>query len=106
MRYDAPPSRDTIERFRSFDSLSSTLTMRSNTGGGGPSIDSKATVAPPPLEAIAKESLTAPPLAQPPSAQASISTVAAIAARDGIRIARNRVGKVSVIGPCDIVKMH
>jgi hypothetical protein len=63
-------------------------------------------VAAPPLEAIAKESLTAPPLAQPPSAQAAKSSVAAIAARGAIRIARNRVAKVSVIGPCDIVKMH
>jgi hypothetical protein len=37
------PSRDTIDRLRSFDSLSSTPTIRSNTCGGGPSIDSNAT---------------------------------------------------------------
>jgi len=75
----------TIDRFRSFDSLSSTLTMRSNTGGGGPSIDSKAIVEPPPLEAIANEPLAAPPPAQPPSAHATTSNAAAIIARVAFR---------------------
>jgi hypothetical protein len=78
--------------------------MRSNTWGGGPSIDSNATVAPPPaLGAIAYEPLPdAPPLAQPPSAEAATSSAAAIMAR-GIR----RVGalRVLLIVPCDIVKM-
>ena len=45
--------------------------MRSNTAGGGPSIDSKATVGP--SLAIAKEAPGAPPLAQPPSAPAAAS---------------------------------
>src|SRR4051794_37321251 len=65
MRYAAPDSRDTMARLRNFDSLSSRLTMRSNTCGGGPSIDSNATVAPPPpVEANALAA--APPLAHPP----------------------------------------
>src|SRR5882762_1582950 len=102
MRYDADPSRDTMATLRSFDSLSSTLTMRSNTCGGGPSIDSNATVEPPPLgAAIANESLVAPLLAQPPSAQDAISSTAAIITR-GAR--RHGAGKVSLIAPCDIVK--
>jgi len=63
------------------DSLSSTPTIRSNTGGGGPSIDSNATVAPP---AIAIGPL-APPPAQPPKPQAIASSAAAMAARDAIR---------------------
>src|SRR5882757_2515304 len=105
MRYEAPPSRDTIDRLRSFDSLSSTPTMRSNTCGGGPSIDSKATVAPPLLGpgAIANEPLAAPPPAQPPSAQDTTSSAAAIIAR-GTR--RHRALMTSLIVPCDIVKMH
>jgi hypothetical protein len=81
------------------------LTIRSNTGGGGPSIDSKATVGP--LLAIAKESLPAPPLAQPPSPHAIASSVAAIAARGAVRlaaVARNGVAEGSLIVPCDIVK--
>src|ERR1700710_772768 len=66
MRYAADPSRDTMATLRSFASLSSRLTMRSNTCGGGPSIDSNATVAPPPADANALPA--APPLAHPPSA--------------------------------------
>jgi hypothetical protein len=83
--------------------------MRSKTAGGGPSIDSNATVAPPllPLEAIANEPLAAPPPAQPPSAQATTNNAAAMNAR-GVR--RQEVGQgaktVSLIAPCDIVKMH
>src|SRR6195952_4039617 len=105
MRYDAEPSRDTMATLRNLDSLSSTLTMRSNTCGGGPSIDSNVTVAPPP--AMAKDPPPAPPLAQPPKAQANPSSAAAIAARAAVRrplAARNRVADVSLITPCDIVK--
>ena len=58
--------------------------MRSNTCGGGPSMDSKATVAGPPL-AIANAPLPAPPFdAQPPSAHAA-SIAAAIATREKVR---------------------
>ena len=79
--------------------------MRSNTCGGGPSIDSKATVGPLPLgpAAIANEPLAAPPPAQPPSAPATTSSAAAIIAR-GIR--RYRAVMTSLIVPCDIVKIH
>src|SRR5882757_8320882 len=66
MRYAADPSRDTMATLRNLDSLSSRLTMRSNTCGGGPSIDSNATVAP--LPADAKAFPAGPPLAHPPSA--------------------------------------
>jgi hypothetical protein len=78
--------------------------MRSNTCGGGPSIDSKATVEPFPLPllAIAYESLAAPPPAQPPSAQAIASSAAAIAARP----ARYKSDDAPLITPSDIVKMH
>src|ERR1700733_11441272 len=95
-RYAAWPSRDTTERLRSFDSLSSTPTMRSNTCGGGPSIDSKATVAPLP-PARAKEPLAAPPPAQPPSPQAIAISANAIAVRGAIQPARNRVVKVNLM---------
>ena len=71
--------------------------MRSNTWGGGPSMDSKATVEPP-LLAIANEPLPAPVLAQPPSAHAA-SSAAAIAARDMIRLARSRFADASLIAP-------
>src|SRR5439155_9045450 len=82
-------------------------TIRSNTAGGGPSIDSKATVAPLlPPEAMAYEPLAAPPPAQPPSAHAITSSAAAMIARGAIRLARNRGARVSLIGPCDIVKIH
>ena len=82
--------------------------MRSNTCGGGPSIDSKATVVPLPLPlpAIANESLAAPPPAQPPSPQATASSAAAIAARGIVRLARCRSDDASLITPCDIVKMR
>jgi hypothetical protein len=58
--------------------------MRSNTAGGGPSIDSKATVAPLPPLAIANEPLAVPPAAQPPSAHATTNSAAATIAR-GVR---------------------
>ena len=79
--------------------------MRSNTCGGGPSINSKATVGPLPLGpgAIANEPLAAPPPAQPPSAPATTSSAAAIIAR-GIRKAWAVM--TSLIVPCDIVKIH
>src|SRR3954471_24591906 len=87
MRYAGPDSRDTMARLRNFDSLSSRLTMRSNTFGGGPSIDSKATVAPPPADAKAPAA-GAPPPAHPPSAQANAKrSAAAPAVRPTIGIA-------------------
>src|SRR3954462_9898260 len=79
MRYDADPSRDTMATLRSLDSLSSRLTMRSKTCGGGPSIDSNATVAPPPADANALPA--GPPLAHPPSAHSNASSTAARKAR-------------------------
>ena len=87
---------------RSFDSLSSTLTIRSNTCGGGPSIDSNATVGPLPVDAIAYEPLAAPPPAQPPSAEATANSAAAIMARGAFR---HGAIKVSLIAPCNIVKL-
>jgi hypothetical protein len=48
------------------------------------------------VEAIAKESLAAPP-PQPPSPQPAASSSAAIAARGAVRIARNKVADVSLI---------
>ena len=92
------PSRETIDKLRSFNSLSSTLTIRSNTCGGGPSINSKATVGAPP-EAIANEPPTAPLPAQPPSPQAIVKRTAAAAARGAVRPDRNRVSMVSLITP-------
>jgi hypothetical protein len=83
---------------RSFDSLSSTLTMRSNTCGGGPSIDSKVTVAP--LPACANGTLPAPMPAQPPSPQDIASSAVAMT----LRLVRNKVTDVSLIAPSDIVK--
>ena len=93
------PSRETIDRLRSFDSLSSTLDhavehLRRRAvdrfeGDGGAA----------PVLAIAKESLAAPPLAQPPSPQAIASSIAAIAARGAVRQARRRLAMVSLIGP-------
>jgi hypothetical protein len=74
-------------------------TIRSNTCGGGPSIDSKATVGLPPPLAIAKEPLTAPPPAQPPRPQAMASRMAAMAARGAVRRARKCVVMVSLIAP-------
>jgi hypothetical protein len=50
--------------------------------------------------------LGAPPAAQPPSAQANASHVAATAAREIARLARNRLDDASLITPCDIVKTH
>src|SRR5579872_2582383 len=85
MRYEAAPSRETIDRLRSLDSLSSTLTIRSKTCGGGPSIDSKATVGPLVLLAIANELLAAPLPAQPPSAPATANTIADSAAHGDFR---------------------
>src|ERR1700742_1799721 len=76
-----------MERLRSLDSLSSTPTMRSNTAGGGPSIDSKATVGPSP--AIANDAPGAPPLAQPPSAPAVANNRATQPARSSARRLRN-----------------
>jgi hypothetical protein len=103
------PSRDTIDRLRSFDSLSSTLTIRSKICGGGPSIDSNATVGPlPPAMAKAPLPAPAPSLTQPPSPHANPSSVTARPARGAVRApaaARNRVAMVSFIAPSDIVKM-
>jgi hypothetical protein len=59
--------------------------MRSNTCGGGPSIDSNATVAPPPDWANAPPP---PLLAQPPSPHPNRTSAAAIAAvgrREAVR---------------------
>jgi hypothetical protein len=56
--------------------------------------------------AIAKESPGAPPAAQPPSAQATASHVAATAARDIARLARNKLDDASLIASIDIVKTH
>ena len=50
--------------------------------------------------------LAAPPPAQPPRPQAIANSHAAIAVRDAVRPARNRVAKVSLITPSDIVKTH
>jgi hypothetical protein len=86
-----------MARLRSLDSLSRTPTIRSNTCGGGPSIDSNATVGPS-LPAIANEPLAAPPLAQPPRPQANVSRTAAMAARGAV-IARNKVAELSLIAP-------
>src|SRR6266480_3169423 len=96
-----------MERLRSLDSLSSTLTMRSNTCGGGPSIDSKVTVGP--LPAIANEPLPAPLLAQPPRPPHAIaSNAAANAERGAVRnlvAVRTKVAMLFLIAPSDIVKM-
>jgi hypothetical protein len=62
------------------DSVSSTLTMRSNTCGGGPSMDSKVTVGPRRLPSRTRRWAALPLEAQPPSAHAASS--AAIAARE------------------------
>src|SRR3954447_17920344 len=94
MRYAAPLSRETMARLRNFDSLSSTLTMRSNTFGGGPSIDSKATVAPPPADAKAPAA-GAPPPAHPPSAHNPASTIAAHKARNAKPAVRSVIGIAS-----------
>jgi hypothetical protein len=60
-------------------------------------------VPPPALGAIAYEPLpVAPPPAQPPSAEATKNSTAAIMARGACR---HEAGKVSLIAPCDIVKM-
>src|SRR4051794_9560813 len=83
-----------MARFRNFDSLSRRLTMRSNTGGGGPSIDSKATVAPPPADAKAPAA-GAPPPAQPPSAQSPASSIAARKARNAAPAVRSTIGIAS-----------
>src|SRR5882757_7725173 len=110
MRYDAEPSRDTIATFRSFDSLSSRLTMRSNTCGGGPSIDSNVTVAPPPADAKALPA--GPPLAHPPSAapnphSTASSTTARIARGAAEPASRLEIGirSTSLLGSRDTVKM-
>src|SRR5579859_5616672 len=85
-----------MERLRSLDSLSSTLTMRSNTCGGGPSIDSNATVGPSVVIANAPE-VAAPPPAQPPRAQAVASQSAAQPARSSVRRGREEVFDASLI---------
>ena len=54
---------------------------------------------------MANELLAAPPLAQPPSPQATASNAAAIAARSG-RPVRAEMDDASLITPCDIVKMR
>src|SRR3954468_4676374 len=105
MRYEAPDSRDTMARSRNFDSLSSRLTMRSNTGGGGPSIDSNATVAPPPADANAPAA--APPLAQPPSAHSPASSIAAPMAHNAAEPAVRRIigiASTSLLGSSVSVK--
>src|SRR4051794_31081349 len=91
MRYEAPDSRETMARLRNFDSLSSRLTMRSNTGGGGPSIDSNATVAPAPADANAPAG--APP--HPPSADSAASSNAARKARGAAKPAMRSSNNIS-----------
>jgi hypothetical protein len=61
-------------------------------------------VGPPlPVEAIAYAPLLAAPPAQPPSAQETASSAAAIMARGAFR--HEAIG-ASLIAPCDIVKMR
>jgi hypothetical protein len=75
------------------------LTIRSNTCGGGPSIDSKATVGPLALLAVANELLAAPLPAQPASAQAAAKRAADIAPRSAIRWLRNKFADVLPVTP-------
>src|SRR3954467_15430617 len=104
MRYEAPDSRDTLARSRNFDSLSSRLTIRSNTGGGGPSIDSNATVAP--LPAWANAPLTVLVPAQPPRPHAIIIHAAATIRRGTVRraVSAGMIVMQSLITSSDIVK--
>jgi hypothetical protein len=88
------------------DSLSSTFTMRSNICGGGPSIDSKAIVAPGPALAMAKAPLPAPPPAQPPSPLAIANMAAAAAMRVAVFVKAWGGVTASLMHPSDIVKMR
>jgi hypothetical protein len=74
------------------------LTIRSNTCGGGPSMDSKAIVGPVELFAIANELLAALP-AQPPSAHVTASRIAATAARGAARQTQNKIADGPLIAP-------
>jgi hypothetical protein len=68
--------------------------MRSKTWGGGPSMDSNATVGPLPAGAIAKAPLAppvAPPLAQPPSAQVTANNNAVAPARSAVQLDWSKV---------------
>jgi hypothetical protein len=80
--------------------------MRSNTCGGGPSIESNVTVGLSPGLAIAKAPLLPPLLAQPPSPPATVATNAAKHARSAIRLTFAKVVDASLITFCDIVKIH
>src|SRR6185437_10043613 len=88
-----------MARLRSLVSLSSTLTMRSNTCGGGPSMDSKVMVGPVVSVAIAKALafVAAPPAAQPPSALAAAMHNATTPARNSVRCGRAKVFDASLI---------
>src|SRR5262249_28203371 len=73
--------------------------MRSNTCGGGPSMDSKVMVGPAASVAIAKalEFEGAPPAAQPPSALAAARHSATTPARTSVRWGRAEVIDASLI---------
>src|SRR5215469_14273600 len=88
-----------MARLRSLVSLSSTLTMRSNTCGGGPSMDSKVMVGPAASVAIAKALAfdAGPPAAQPPSVLAAARHKATTPARNSVRCGRREVFDASLI---------
>src|ERR1700744_5039779 len=73
--------------------------MRSNTCGGGPSMDSKVMVGPAASVAIAKAVALAagPPAAQPPSAHAAARHNATAPARSSVRCGRAEVFDASLI---------
>jgi hypothetical protein len=86
--------------------------MRSNTCGGGPSIWSKAIVAPslaaadPVLEVVIANEALAPPLpAQPPRVPAHIISNKAAPARNVVRLIRSSGVDASLIIGSDIVKI-
>src|ERR1700761_1168518 len=88
-----------MARLRSLVSLSSPLTLRSNTCGGGPSMDSKVMVGPEASVAIANaaEFEAAPPAAQPPSALAAARHNETTPARSSVRCGRAGVFDASLI---------
>src|SRR4029077_21181375 len=73
--------------------------MRSNTCGGGPSMDSKVMVGPVASVAMAKslEFVAGPPAAQPPSAHAAARHNAIAPARNSVRCGRAEVFDASLI---------
>src|ERR1700743_3666881 len=78
--------------------VSRTRAMRSNTCGGGPSMDSKVMVDPPASVAIANAPEVAfPPAAHPPSAPAIARHNTAIPARKCVRCDRVEVFDASLI---------